>query len=60
MPHRILRHCLPRLPDLKPRLQARAGLLSGGEQQMLAIARGLVASSMLLLLDEPSLIWPRR
>jgi ABC-type branched-subunit amino acid transport system ATPase component len=42
-------------PALKPRLHARAGLLSGGEQQMLAIARGLVARPRLLRLDEPSL-----
>jgi ABC-type branched-subunit amino acid transport system permease subunit len=42
-------------PALKPRLHTRAGLLSGGEQQMLAIARGMAARPMLLLLDEPSL-----
>ncbi|HHU02167.1 MAG TPA: ABC transporter ATP-binding protein [Christensenellaceae bacterium] len=56
---RILSNKIEEMYDIFPRLKERkkqlAGTLSGGEQQMLAIARGLMSSPELIMFDEPSL-----
>ncbi|HEY3926399.1 MAG TPA: ABC transporter ATP-binding protein [Acidothermaceae bacterium] len=50
-----LEHVLELFPRLRERYKQQAGTLSGGEQQMLAIGRGLMGKPRLLLLDEPSM-----
>ncbi len=52
---RLLESVFELFPILKSRLTQKAGTMSGGEQQMLAIGRGLMSQPKLLLLDEPSL-----
>ncbi len=50
-----MEYALSLFPRLKERLDQKAGTMSGGEQQMLAIARGLMADPEVLIFDEPSL-----
>ena len=52
---RSLDYVLQTFPRLRERLAQRVGLMSGGEQQMVAIGRGLMGQPKLLILDEPSL-----
>jgi branched-chain amino acid transport system ATP-binding protein len=53
--HETLEQVFAYFPRLKERLEQKAGTLSGGEQQMLAMGRGLMSLPALMMLDEPSL-----
>jgi len=53
--HETLDHVMALFPRVKERMHQKAGSLSGGEQQMVAIARGMMAKPKLLMFDEPSL-----
>ena len=53
--HETLKQVFAYFPRLKERLGQKAGTLSGGEQQMLAMGRGLMSLPALMMLDEPSL-----
>jgi branched-chain amino acid transport system ATP-binding protein len=53
--HETIEQVFTYFPRLKERLEQKAGTLSGGEQQMLAMGRGLMSLPALMMLDEPSL-----
>ena len=53
--HETIEQVFTYFPRLKERLEQKAGTLSGGEQQMLAMGRGLMSLPTLMMLDEPSL-----
>ena len=55
VPEEAVEHVFSRFPRLKERSRQEAGTLSGGEQQMLAMARALMSKPKLIMMDEPSM-----